>query len=55
MLTGATYLLLPFMNTIASVCSVCLEMLQGWNTDVLELADVGARMQVQYARVFVRP
>jgi len=53
MLTGATYLLLSFMNIIASVCSVCLYMLQGWNIETLELADVGARMQMQYASMFV--
>ena len=43
------------MIIVASVCSICLDMLQGWNTDTLVLADVGTRMQVQYARVFVRP
>ena len=43
------------MIIVASVCSICLDMLQGWSTDTLELADVGTRMHVQYARVFVRP
>jgi len=53
MLTGATDLLHPFMIIVASVCSVCLYMLQGWNIETLELAGVGARMQMQYASMFV--